>query len=320
MIFNSVFKEKFTTLSEINKDRIIKRLLSLFDLPEDHFCRATMYRYYFKYPKIEFNKEIASKILFSFFQEGSFSIVDYTCISKSPSSLQLTFVTDSYDVKEGHTAILNWMKFLTDLEDKHWEKFPLLLEKVDFFEDREPKNLREKVLYFGVKDSHSDKFLSNKYLFFNINFILNYYEKLISLYFPEYLLIKKVSKKKLKRYGKKIGEKSYLGFCIDYSALESELKMGYIEFPIISIEIFSIDMIEFPSEKKYLNGSTESPIIRVKLFYFMGNFIDNRVGNSSESSELLQKKLHFHFVVNSFYTKIYLEEIEFIVSHISPSI
>jgi hypothetical protein len=314
ILYDAAFKERFEAVSKLHINKLISKLLGLFETSEFHYCRATMHRYYLKYPKIAFDKAIASKILLTFFEGGAFSIFDFT---KANASVQFpSLVTDSQSSDESSLSNLNWNTFFNELQSKYYDEFYYPLEIVCLFEDREPRNLKEQILVSEIKVRYADGFMPSKYSFFDIKGVLKVYERLIELYYPEYPLIKEVSTKRLKRYGHDIGNGMCLGFCVDYSILEAELKNSYLEFPSLKIEIFSIDLTHSISESVYLGGESDSPIARVNLFYFMGNFIHNRVGDSSDDSDWLQKKLCFYFAVNSFYTKIYLEEIAFLVAEL----
>lgn len=305
-LFDKKFRERFREISQERMVKITNRLLSLFDTPEFHFCRSTMHRYYFKYPKIHFDKETASGILSSFFEGGNFSIVDYS--EKRLTREHKSFVTDESSVPE--QSGLNWRAFVEELQNRYWAGVAGSgLEEFNFYKDRAPKNLKERVLSGELPVLIDGRPAENKYSFFDVNQTLKYYEKLFALVLPEYPLQKEVSNKKIRRYAKDIGNGLNLGFYVDYSALERELKNGYLEFPPLMIEAFSSRLTQPIPELDYLNGQTEQPIARIHPFYFMGYPVDTRVGNSSESSEELRKKLHFRFEVFAFYTRIYLEAI-----------
>ena len=304
--FDTSFRIAFKEVSRKNMQSTIDRLLNLFDTPENHFCRATMHRFYFKYPTMYFDKEIASKILMTLFEGAYFSILDITDKATFNHRVSYSFVTDSSSMQE--QAMLNWNAFVKELQRKYLEILPKE-DEPNFFEDRPPKNLREKILNSEIQIEVDGKTIIRKYSFFNVKEVLKYYEVLLALYYPEYPMVKEASSKKIKRYGRDVGNGMYLGFFVDFSFIEKELRNNYLEFPKIKIEVFSRGLTSPIIESAYLKGQTDGAIARVNPFYFMGNFISYRIGDSSEGTSDIQQKLHFYFRVNSFYTKIYLDEV-----------
>jgi hypothetical protein len=293
-IFDKRFKQRFKDVSRANMGRLTDRLLSLFDAPEFHFCRATMGRYYFKYPEISFDRETAAKILLAHFEDDCFSIFDHSEKKEGRRERQ-SFITDKYP--DAAKVRVNWDTFVGELMERYLQSPERpVSESINFFEDRPPKNLREWAL-------------ANTYAFFDISQTLRYYEQLFALYFPEYPFMKQVSTKKYRRYARYIGNGLYVGFYVDFSFIERELKMTYLELPHLHIEIFSSRLTSHIPMLDYLRGDKDLPIAQVQTCYFIGG-IESRVGNSSESSVELQKKLCFHFAVQSFYMKIYMEEVE----------
>jgi len=317
-IFSKRFKNDFKKNSSLNKHVLLDKLITLFDMPEYHFCRATMHQFYIKFPQLSFDKELASEILLRYFEKGFFSIPDYNLSFYTEEDTSDDDNDNLAEATKEDLAIiekkssLNWLGFFQKIQDIYWSDSPNneLLERFNFFESREPKNLREKFLSSENTVRANGKLITSKYLFFNIKQVLKYYEKLFLLYFHEYPLNIKASTRTTKRYAKKLENGIHLAVMVDYGFLESELKMGYLEFPSLKVEIFSDALILPIKETTYLSGEMDCAIARIDLFYFMGHFIGNRVGNVSESSEVLQKKLHFYFNVQLYYMKIYLETIE----------
>lgn len=307
VLFDKKFLSDFEEISSKMMSELVENLCGLFDTSEFHFCRSTMSRFYFKYPKVKFDREVASDILSKIFDGGKFSIIN---LDKIPSRnyIAYTFPTEENARSGGNISDENWSNFHREIQEKYWdEKKDHTLPKLNFFELREAKTLREKALVDGIDPT---------YKFFNVREVLQYYENLIAIFFPEYVFMKDSSNKKIKRYGKDIGNGLCVGFIINYSFLEGELKNGYLELPDITIEIFSKDVNRFIPEIEYLKGDEVKPIGRVALCYFMGHIVNKRLGSSSETEEILYKKLYFAFNVRSFYTRIYLEQLERVLSAI----
>ena len=72
------FREAFKKVSLKNKGKLLAELSGVFELPEFHFSRCVLNRYYKKIFEINFNKDLALRVLLNFFGDASFSIFDYS--------------------------------------------------------------------------------------------------------------------------------------------------------------------------------------------------------------------------------------------------
>lgn len=328
LIFDKKFKRTFREISANNKEKLLCELLNVFDLPDFHFSKSVLHRYYRKFPELHFDKNIANAVLRNFFRAGAFYILDYDepyfgGYSKTfnPSPNEDELINDPEKLKITNS---NWNNFLIKLKQNYWEdarneKRFLSIANFDLFEQRNPISAKEKFLSTTQVIKVEEKTFLIKYNFFNVTEVLKFYDKLISEFYPDFILLKNVSNKKIKRYVKKIQNNIFLCLFIDYSFLENELNNTYLELPNIKIEILSEEMKGFIKEDLYLIGNEDYPIARIDLNYFMGAPIYNRIGNSSEDAEFLKKDLFFYSEVYSFYLTKYLkiitenlEQIEFV--------
>lgn len=307
LIINRDFKLNFKKVAILNKNLLLNELFKILELPERHYYHSVLNRYYRKYPKVSFDIELAKKILSCHFINGSFFIIDYDEPFQGgyPKERGLIINEDELnnDSKINDYMYSNWMQFIETSKLAYWKNEEkvnnyLSLGDFHFFEDRPSKNIRESYLF------------EKKYNFFNLKEVNGYYAAIINLFYPDFKLIKKVSNNKIKRFAKKINNDFYLGLYVDFGFLEAELKRTYLELPKIKIEVFSDELGSHVKEDFYLKDQETFPIARIDLWYFMGNPINSRIGNSSEDENDLKKNLFYYFDIYSFYLKPYLRTIE----------
>lgn len=308
------FKENFSIVSKNRIKNFVSSLIELFDSNQYHYCRATMHRFYFKYPCVHFDKSVAESVLYKFFEDGHFFIIDKSNLNYTPCFP--TLITDTLTINELNEANNNWFDFLSILKSVYISDIADKLNNIDFYKSRRPRNLREKIIASEINLLTDEINKPISYPYFNIKQIMEYFYSLIGLYFPEYNFIDKLSTRKLKRYAKVINEEISMGFSVDIQLLETELKLGYLEVPFFKIELYSTKFIHLNSKVIDPFEDLDEKILSANVFYFMGNFIHNRIGKLSDSNKDLSTNLHFHFGVTSFYTKIYLEEIASIIKSV----
>jgi hypothetical protein len=273
------------------------------------------------YPALHFDPKVAKNILTDFTAQGSFYVYNYDepfmggypRLSRSKGNYyeEAGLKDDRFE----DTARSNWDGFVEKIKQAYWRKEGKeeryrVLSDFAAFEDRKPKSPRELLLSTPQEMEIDGKKFTVKYSFFNVKEVLKYYNRLVLEFFPDFVLQEKVSDKKHSRYAKKIGDSLLLGLYIDYSYLEKELQMTYLEFPTINVELFSSSLSKSLKEEAYLGDQEEYPIVRIDPGYFMGNMYDYRIGNSSQNENLLKRNLFFYFEVYSFYLRVYLKHIE----------
>ena len=318
------FREAFKKVSLKNKGKLLAELSGVFELPEFHFSRCVLNRYYKKIFEINFNKDLALRVLLNFFGDASFSIFDYSApcyggypIGKREIVNDDELIIDSLVLKDINS---NWFHFVLRIKDHYWENEEnidafLKVSNFDLYEDRLPKNQREKMLasYKTIVDGEEKNI---KYNFFDISRTLSYYIKLINMFFPDFTLVQHLSNKKVKRFGKKIANDIFVGLYVDFSFLEKELSQTYLELPQISVEVFSSEINSFIKEEVSLVNQSLYPIGRINLYYFMGNPISTRIGSSFENEEILKKDLFFYMNTYAFYLKKYIRVIEYNINEV----
>lgn len=313
------FKLKFKEIAFENNGALIKDLCNIIDLPEGHYSHSVLNRYYRKYPNVFLDKELAKKVLTSHLKNGCLFIVDYDKPFQGGYAKQLLPVINDdelqIDLKINEAINTNWKKFVESLKYAFWEEKEntskyIALGSNEFFENRLPINKKESFLS-SERDIVIDGEVKNiKYNYFNIKNVLEYYIALIKEFYPDFKLINTISNNKFKRFAKEIDNGFYLGLYVDFSFLEAELKNTYLELPKIKIEFFSNVLSKPIKEEKYLKEQDEFPIVRINYSYFIGNPIDSRIGNSSESQDHLRKNLFYYFNVYSYYLSVYIKAIE----------
>ncbi len=322
MYLNEKFKTDFKKESRRKQMDFSSKLSKVFDLPDYHFAKSVLSIFYEKYPKIDFDRKIASKILQDLINTGGFSFFDYS--QEFRGGYPIYKLKKNYYNKESKSLTSevensNWSSFLDKIKSEYWKKESkmesfLLLQNFDLYKDREPKTVREKTL-----QSITVNGINVSYNFFNITKVVNFYTKLFKEFFHDFELIEKISNTRIKRYRKEIGDGFFLALCVDYGLLKKELKMGYLEFPRISVELFSSKLKSHIKPNEYVISQNKYDIGRVNFHYYIANKFNNfRVGNSSQNDEVLKRDLFFHMEVNAYYLRIYLEEVERIVSVVTP--
>lgn len=315
-MFSKEYREEFKRISYLNRYSLVDDLSKIFDLPSLHFARALLGRYYFKYPYVYFERKDATTLLEAFFKEGSFFIVNNKELYSggySKESLRRYFIQDfGSDVNSIEISALNWHAFFNSIFNNYCEINLLnsdFFENISLYEKRAPKSFRENILSKGIVVNVGEKNEIKKYSFFNIDECLKFYSKLFDEFYSEYKIIEFVSNKNEKRYGKILANNIYLGFYVNFKAIVSQLKMGYLELPILEIEIFTRRVSKGTQVIDYISEPNEF-IARIDLFYNMGRFSSMRVGDSSEDPNILVKRLYFYFEVYAYYFRIYIKHVE----------
>jgi hypothetical protein len=320
LIIDEIFKLKFKQICLKSREELIGELSSVFLLSEFHFSKAVLNRYYKKYPAIVFDKKIADKILINFFGNGGLFVTDFNQLFGGGYERLLLIkplnddelIRDPEIIKEINN---NWYGFVAKIKSMFWHdnlNYERILSVGDFcfFKNRAPESLRESNMLFNQKNEPDALLKKGEFHFFNISDIFEYYDKLIRMFYPGYTFMSNVSNKKIRRYGKHIDNDIYLIIYVDFSFLERELKLGYLELPHIKVELLSNQLNFCIQENSYLSNQSKYPIVRIDLNYFMGSPIDYRIGNSSDSENSLKKDLFFYAEVYSFYLQKYLKFIE----------
>ncbi len=205
----------------------------------------------------------------------------------------------------------NFKVFLEELMSNYWTQKEFDFDSIELFEEREPKNTRERTLHYPIQIPASNGFIPQKHYFFNVKNIIDFYEQLIKSFFPDYSKNKPLSKKGILRYTKDIGNEMSIALYIDTNYIKTELKYMYLELPRIEIEIISNSLYTFLKQEDYLIEQDEYPIYRVGFNYFLGrNPHTFRMGNSSDDKETLLKKSIFFFEQYSFFVKSYVQIVE----------
>ncbi|WP_375562438.1 hypothetical protein ACE193_07790 [Bernardetia sp. OM2101] len=250
------------------------------------------------------NNSKLRKTLKEEFMNSSFYILNYDAPYKG-----------GYPIHKGIKTIFSsnddFKGFLEELMSNYWTQKEFDFDSIELFEDREPKNIRERTLHNPLQTPASNGVVIQKHYFFNVKNVIVFYEKLIKSFFPDYSKNKSLSKKGILRYTKDIGNQMSIALYIDTNYIQTELKNMYLELPRIEIEILSNSFHTFLKQENYLIEQDEYPIYRIGFNYFLGqNPHLFRIGNSSEDKGILFKKSIFFFEQYSFFIKRYAEIIE----------
>lgn len=317
MYVTEKFKIDFKQESKNRREDFFSKVSTIFNLPEYHFARCILGTFYQHNPKIRFDKEIAGKLLQDLIGTEGFSFYDFTkeFMGGYPiNRLDKDYYTNGPRVGTTEDEDLNWAIFIDKIKSDYWKDESrrnsyALIQAFDLYEDRKPKTAREKRFHpivFNGKEIY--------YKFFNVKQANKFYTKLFEKYFHDFELIAKISDAKIKRYGKEIYNGLFLGLYIDYSLLKQEMKMGYLEFPRMKVELFSNKLNSPLKPDDYVIPQNKYDIGRVNLQHNIGNTFNNfRIGNSSQKEEELKRDLYFYSEVNAYYLRMYLEEVEHIV-------
>lgn len=320
LIINESFKNRFKEISRLKTNFALNELLTVFDLPENIWTHSILNLFYKKLPNVYLDKDFAKQMVRDNLGEKGFYFLDYDrpfyggYPTKKPMIANHDGeITDKLILE---TKAKNWTLFENELQSNYWNnelnrvKFSAY-DDLTLYEDRLPKNPKEAymckdkiAIVNGIEVKISRSF------FFMLKNVTTYYESLINVFLCEFRFDKKLSNKKSKRFVKNIGKGLNLALCVDFNFLEKGLKMGYMEFPKIDIEVFSDKLNSYVSQADYLKNTDEYDIAWVGGLNFIGAFSNLRIGNSSQDELELKKKLFYHFDIYSFYLKLNLKLIK----------
>gem|GEM_PF-5587427 len=307
------FKLKFKALSVLHKNEILNKLSSVFDLDESHFSKATLHRFYCKYPKISFKKDDAISVLNMFFSDGSFYIQDFDekylgGFLKTSQSYSLEATTNEHNVSE--QIAHNWELFISNLrhhcvasDDIRFRQ----LTNYNFEKKRTVKRVREKMLTAGLKVVANNKSIESKFVLLDSKKILECYNEMICFFLPDFLPDEMASSVDMVRYSKEIETGLFLSFSVDYGFIRKELNRMNISYPTVNIEL----LVKNP------NSFIVNQVEKVNVWFFMGHFVFKRITDSSEPIDIIKEKLFFALKTYCFYMEIYLELVSDIIKRVT---
>jgi hypothetical protein len=309
------FLTRFKEAAFLHKNELIASLICTFDSPPFHFSRYVLRPYYQACHSMPSSLDIdcASKILKARFDESSLFIVDYDRPYRGGYPVQrIKGQPQGIDVNK--KPYLNWNDIHDKIKSDYFTNLNLLeLEALsiatnfNIFEDREPKNLKEKAMLLN------GNLQSIEYKFFNKSEVLNLYSYLICFFFDGFHLRDKISNGNIKKYQKDSSNEWVITLSVDYREMSKQLDSMYLELPNINIEIASKKLNGFIKEDVLLTPDSQSSLYRVGLNYYIGNMDDNRLGISYERKIILVKECFFAIQVQSFYITKYMRYIESIL-------
>jgi hypothetical protein len=354
LLVDHAFRSAFKSAAFERRYAIADALESIFDLPDDHplrgpthsisYCgyisnlppahplREELLHRYGKMPNLEqegllqFDAAVAKRRLRARLAQGAYSIVDLAAPEvrqlSDPGSVQ--FLAAQRRFADERAALLNSPDYPTldvgrvlfkedwsiqrrmnvywndvDREDEYQA-----LSNFAMYCDREPKSLREKY--------HVDGGLR----LFDLAATLAYHERLITFLFPSYMRMKKVSDRKTRRYAKRLKNGLFLGLYARFSFLESELRMGYVELPELSVEVFDDSVERCLSDQAYTSYQTDHAIARIRLAGITGHPEHQRIGYIGDPEDDLKGALFFHSDVSAHYLRIHLSHCEQILEEV----
>jgi hypothetical protein len=313
------FRLKFKNNCSSNREKLIRNLSQVFLLPEFHYSKAVLNRFFTKYPKVYLDIAIAEKTLLNFFRNGTAFILDQNQPFSGGGEIINGTVSNSDELYGDKNILLdinrNWSIFVQKIKSVFWEdeknysQFSTLND-VNFFQDRKPESIREKNFALMPKPHNKDNQKDLVAQFFNTAGILKYLDELITKLYKDFIYRENNSDNKVKRYGKQISDDLILCICVDFSYIEKELKLGYLELPKVEIEILSPKLNSCPKFKHYTTVQNKYPIARINIIYFMGAPFDSRIGHIGNSEIELKSELYFYSKIYNFYLLEYLAFIE----------
>lgn len=312
--FNKLFKKNVLADSKELAEDITKIL----ELPEYHYTKFLFFDYYTFYKSDKLlDINIIKKIIRDNIQKGYAFILKDKLENKGKDVLgawnynRENYFTDEVGLEMSNEEryeieSANEKKTLELLKSEYWKNNNEweVINKIELYEDREPKNMRE---VFHRQSGGK---------FFNPKNTLLFYELVIAHFLPEYKYNPKISKKKEKRYTKNINEDYAISLYIDFGFIEKEIKYGYIEFPVFSIDFHKTSLDKFIEPFNYTSKYSEIDevdICRI-LYYSITNefrtFGLSRIGNSWMEGKEIAKDLVFYFDSYSMLLKLYLKYIK----------
>lgn len=319
--FDENFNNRLSNIFLERKGDLVTELLKAFDTSDFHYCRFALMDYYHLYPELSIENLKAKQRFLELRDACVFFILNYAEQLRdgytTSHAHENVFLEDmrmlGLDTSQTQDiALKNWEEFTSSIKQQFWNDVQNLqayrnISDLNLFDDRLPVTPREKLLSTKrVAILNGVTIELPTYNIFDIASTLEYYDRLIGFFYPEFELQKNVSNKKIKRYAKRLNDDLYLSLFIDFSFLEGELKKNDLEFPQIKIEVFSKQLTTCIKENDYLLNQQEHPIVRLSSTKSLGNF-PRRLGNSSEEEDYLKRELFFNMAVHSFYLNKHLQ-------------
>ncbi len=298
MITEKPFKNAFRKVGFSNKEKLVDSLMEIFSKTQFHFLRYALFKYS---DTFSLNPDVKN-ILSDSIKEGDFFVYDFyepfqggRELSNKDMGLRSFVAMTEEEQKEFDSKE---EEFKNKIEDQFWNNKENIskyeaISSFDVYEIREPKSNKEKAMKifddFGINGGGHKK----KSSLFNVNNILKYYQDIVSLFFPDFVLSKKLSSKTIKRFTKDIGNDLLLGLYLDLGFISGELKHMYFQFPSIKVELISKELESHVNERLYVVDQSEYPILRLSYMNHIGLGIHFRLGDSTESGEMYKRKSFF---------------------------
>ena len=310
MYFNENMRNMLQELSIENRKKTIEELVILLD--DEINLMPLKWFFNVKNQNLAFDKERFVENLELTYSKSLLFVFDY---SKEFQGGKFIY---KYAQNEINDEL--WENYKNFQQNKFWsnlsrdeEAIYQELSSFEAFVDCEPRTQRE---VYQLE-------LNDKYNLPNYKEWSKYYQKLMKHFFSAYKLNSKISNSTKKRYlHQKLNESEYVSsLYFDQGAFIRELKMGYLEFHPLYMEIIHNSINKHYNPEDYVVTYNEDcPIVMVGTSQGFANLLTGRIGFFHEDAETLKKSLYLHFKVYANYLNIFLDYTNFILSKIESDV